>query len=149
VIAGEARQGVASKAGRAPGVYRCPSFLDSPYRISSASTTYMHTCLLRATLYSSDRLCRAPMGFDWTLLDSDHSCLVLTRPACRVLVGPAELCRALVSSGHSCPPLVTFTRLLRFLPRSDGLCLALTGSSELRLSLPATGYLYRTLVIFD
>jgi hypothetical protein len=26
-----------------------PLFLDSPYRISSASTTYMHTCLLRAT----------------------------------------------------------------------------------------------------
>jgi hypothetical protein len=25
------------------------SFIDSPYRISSASTTYMHTCLLRAT----------------------------------------------------------------------------------------------------
>jgi hypothetical protein len=89
------------------------------------------------------------VGFDWTLLDSDHSWLALTRPACRVLVGPAELCRALVGSGHSCPPLVTFARLLRFLPRSDGPCLALTGSSELRLSLPTTDYLYRTLVIFD
>jgi hypothetical protein len=44
-VASEARQGAASKAGRTPGVYRCPFFLDSPYRISSASTTYMHTCL--------------------------------------------------------------------------------------------------------
>ena len=52
---------IGSKAGQAPGVYRSPfPLLDSPYRISSASiTTYMHTCLLRATA----RSLHAALGF--------------------------------------------------------------------------------------
>jgi hypothetical protein len=37
-VASEARQGVASKPGQTPGVYRCSFPIDSLYRISSAST---------------------------------------------------------------------------------------------------------------
>jgi hypothetical protein len=47
-------------ARRAPRVYRSSSSsLDSPYRMSSASTTYfMYTCLLRATVCSA--MARSP-----------------------------------------------------------------------------------------
>jgi hypothetical protein len=52
-----AQQGVASRASRASPAKQGEhqeyidvlSSLDSPYRISSASIKYMHTCLLRAT----------------------------------------------------------------------------------------------------
>jgi hypothetical protein len=69
--------GVASEASRASPVKRGKRqeyigvlfLIDSPYRISSASTTYMHTCLLRATCsisssslahYSNESLLRKP-----------------------------------------------------------------------------------------
>jgi hypothetical protein len=45
--------------------------IDSPYRISSASTTYMHTCLLRATGYAPGQRSRHHLA-EW-----ENSCVTL------------------------------------------------------------------------
>jgi len=67
-----ARRGerVTSEAGRSPRVYRSPSPLDNFYRIISASTVYMHICLLRATNMSQ---VRPPDPHIWGAFHVPHS----------------------------------------------------------------------------
>jgi hypothetical protein len=48
-VASEASRALPAKRGKRQEYIDVLFPIDSPYRISSASTTYMHTCLLRAT----------------------------------------------------------------------------------------------------